>query len=124
MSDRLRVLIVDDYPGIVKAVARQLADACDVVGSATDGCGALQAVRQLRPDLVVLDVKLADVDGLKVCSEITQAYPRTKVVVFTGADDPEVGQRAFEAGASAFVDKLALDDSLMKAIRRLEAGSR
>jgi DNA-binding NarL/FixJ family response regulator len=121
MPERLRVLIVDDYPGIVKAVSRQLADDYDVVGSATEGSGLLEAVRKLRPDVVVLDVNLADVDGLKVCRQITQAAPRTKVIVFTGADDPQVRQRAFDAGACAFVDKLALDDSLMSAIRRLEA---
>ncbi len=57
----------------------------------------------------------------KVCRQITQANPQMKVIVFTGADDPEVRQRAFDAGACAFVDKLALDDSLIRAIRRLEA---
>jgi len=117
----LRVLIVDDYPGIVKALSRQLAHEYDVVGSATDGSGLLETVRQLRPDVIVLDVNLPGVDGLKICRQITHADPQAKVIVFTGAADPELRQRALAAGACAFVDKLAPDDGLMSAIRQLEA---
>jgi DNA-binding NarL/FixJ family response regulator len=69
--------------------------------------------------VIVLDVRLPNVDGLKACRQITQANPEMKVIVFTALDDPDVRRRASEAGASAFVHRLALDDDLLSAIKRL-----
>ncbi|MGZ5045718.1 MAG: response regulator [Usitatibacter sp.] len=119
MPDRLRVLIVDDYPGIVKSVSRLLAHDCDVVGSVADCSGLIEAAQRLRPDVIVLDVNLPNADGLKACREVTQNHPKMKVIVFTAMDDPDAKRRAFEAGASAFVHKLATDEDLLSIIRRL-----
>ena len=91
---RLRVLVADDHPGIVKAVTRLLTLSYDVAGSVADGSGLLAAAQQLRPDVIVLDVNLPNVDGLKACRQITQALPEMKVVVFTAVDDPDVRRRA------------------------------
>ena len=91
------------------------------MGSVVDGGELLQAAQRLRPDVIVLDVNLPNVDGLKACRQITQAYPEMKVIVFTAVDDPDVRRRAFEAGASAFVHKLALVDDLLSAVERLDA---
>jgi DNA-binding NarL/FixJ family response regulator len=121
MPGRIRVLIVDDYAGIVKSVSRLLACDCDVVGSLADCSGLIEAAQHLKPDVIVLDVNLPNVDGLKACRQIMQDNPETKVIVFTARDDPEIRRRAFEAGASAFVHKLALDGDLLSAIRRLGA---
>jgi CheY-like chemotaxis protein len=76
MPRRLRVLIVDDHPGLVKAVSRLLAWDYDVVGSVADGSGLLEAVQNLQPDVIVLDVNLPNVDGLKACRQITQLNPK------------------------------------------------
>ena len=119
MSGRLRVLIVDDHPGMLRAVARLLALDYDVVGRLADARGLLAAAQQLQPDVVVLDMNLPDVDGLTVCRQITQAYPQIKVIVFTAMADPHIRRRAFEAGASAFVHKLAADNDLLTAVRWL-----
>jgi DNA-binding NarL/FixJ family response regulator len=121
-AGRLRVLIVDDHPGILKSVSRLLAGDCDVVGSLADGRGLIEAAQRLEPDVIVLDVNLPDVDGLKACRRVTQDHPGMKVVVFTAADDPDVRRRAFEAGATAFVNKLAFDGDLLSAVTRLSAG--
>ena len=121
MPGSLRVLIADDHPGIVRAVTRLLALEHDVIGS-VGSCGALlAAVTELRPDVIVLDLHLADADGLQSCREITQTNPEVKVIVFTAADHPEVRRRAFEAGASDFVHKLASVNDLRTAVKRLEA---
>ena len=120
-SSRLRVLVADDHPGVVRAVSRLLALSYDVAGSVADGSGLLAAAQHLRPDVIVLDVNLPNVDGLKACREITQANPEMKVIVFTAVDDPDVRRRAFEAGAFAFVHKLALADDLLAAMGRLDA---
>ena len=112
MSTRLRVLLADDYPGIVDAVRRLLALDCEVVGSVTDGPALLEATQRYRPDVIVLDLNLPKVHGLEACRRITKLYPTIRVVMFTVESDPAVRQRAFEAGASAFVSKLAVDDLL------------
>jgi DNA-binding NarL/FixJ family response regulator len=121
MPGRLRVLIVDDHPGIVKSVSRLLAGDCDVVGSLTCCSGLIETALHIKADVIVLDVTLPDGDGLEACRQVTQANPAMKVIVFTAADDPGVKRRAFEAGASAFVNKLALDGDLLSAVRRLNA---
>ena len=119
MPSRRRVLIADDHPGLVRAVSRLLAPDCDVVGSVANVSGLLEAARTLQPDVIVLDLHLADADGLSACRRIKQANAEMKVIVFTAADHPETRRRAFEAGASAFVHKLAVDDDLLAAVRRL-----
>jgi DNA-binding NarL/FixJ family response regulator len=120
-SRRLRVLIADDHPGIVKSLSRLLAFDCDVVGSVADLHALAEATQRLEPDVIVLDLSLPDVDGLKACRQITMDYPEVKVIVFTAADDPNVRQRAFDAGAAAFVHKLAVGGDLLSAVRRLAA---
>jgi len=114
---RLRVLVVDDHPGVVTAVSRLLALEHHVVGSVADGGDALEAVHRLRPDVVVLDLNLPNVDGLTLCRQITRGGPELRVVVFTAADDPEARPRALEAGASAFVHKLGPVEDLLLAVR-------
>lgn len=113
MSTRLRVLLADDYPGIVDAVSRLLALDCDVVERVADGRALLLAAQRHQPDVIVLDLNLPKVHGLDACRQITQRHPAIKVIMFTVETDPAVRQRAFEAGASAFVSKLAVDDLLV-----------
>jgi DNA-binding NarL/FixJ family response regulator len=120
-SRRLRVLIADDHPGIVKSLSRLLAFDCDVVGSVADFRALAEATRRLGPDVIVLDLSLPNAGGLAACRQLTQDAPGLKVIVFTAADDPEVRQRAFDAGAAAFVHKLAVGGDLLSAVRRLGA---
>ena len=115
---RRRVLLADDYPDVVKAVSRLLALDCEIVGSVADGNALLQSAQRLQPDVIVLDVKLPNVDTLKACREITRVIPHTKVIMFTAMDAPVVSQAFIEAGASAFVSKLASVD-LLVTIQRL-----
>jgi DNA-binding NarL/FixJ family response regulator len=121
-SHRLRVLIADDHPGVVRGVSRLLALKHDVVGNVGDGGSLLEAVRRYRPDVIVLDVNLPDVDGLTACRQVLRDHPEVKVVVFTAMDTPEVKQRAFEAGAVAFVPKLAAVGELLAAVQGAGAG--
>jgi len=118
-SSRPRVLLADDYPDMVKAVSRLLAQDCDVVGSVADGSELLEAAERLQPDVIVLDLNLPNVDGLDACRQITQAFPEIRVILFTAMSDADVSQRLLGAGASAFVSKLAPVDSLVSTIKRL-----
>jgi DNA-binding NarL/FixJ family response regulator len=115
---RPRVLVADDYPDMVKAVSRLLALDCEIVGSVEDGSALLETARRLQPDVIVLDVHLPNVHSLEACREITSGNPGMKVIVFTAMDDPNTSQAFFQAGASAFVSKLASVE-LLSTIKRL-----
>jgi len=120
---RPRVLIADDYPGMVTAVSRLLALDCDVVGSVADGGALLEAVERLQPDVIVLDVNLPKIHGLEACRQVMQANPKVKVVVFTATIDPDIRQQFLEAGASAFVSKTGVEN-LLSAIKQLNIDPR
>ena len=96
----------------------RLALDCEIVGSVADGGGVLEAAQRLLPDVIVVDLNLPNVSGLEVCRQLTQLNPAPKVIVFTAMNDPDVKQRSFEVGASAFVYKGAGDD-LLSTIKRL-----
>ena len=118
MAWRPRVLLADDYPDIVNALSRLLELDCEIVGIVADGSALLQEVQRLQPDVIVLDVNLPNVHSLAACREITRVNPTTKVIMFTAMADPAVSQAFFEAGASAFVSKMAARD-LPSIIKRL-----
>ena len=103
---------------MVKAVSRLLAPDCEIVGSVADGSALLEAAQRLQPDVIVLDVNLPNVHSLDACREITRVNPTTKVIMFTAMADPAVIQAFFQAGASAFVSKVAARD-LLSTIKRL-----
>ena len=117
---RPRVLVAEDHPEVAKAVCRVLALDCEVVGSVADGSAAIEAAQRLEPDVIVIDLNLPIVNGLEACRQITQLNLKTKVILFTAMNDPDLRQRAFEVGASAFVSKMAGDgNNLLSTIKRL-----
>ena len=118
---RPRVVIAEDHAELAKAVGRVLSLDCEVVGSVVDGGAVLETVQRLQPDAIVLDLHLPNVDGLDLCRQITHMNPEAKVIVFTAMNDPDLRQRCFELGASAFVSKMAGhgDGDLLSTIKRL-----
>lgn len=100
------VLIVDDHAAF-RSLARQLlqADGYDVIGEATDGQAGLDAVRQLCPDVVLLDVRLPDMDGFAVAGRLTACGCTSAVVVTSSSDDPLYPERATRNGARGFLAK-------------------
>jgi CheY-like chemotaxis protein len=119
MTFRPRVLLADDYPDMLKAVSRLLSLDCEVVGTVADGGALLEAAQRLRPDVIVLDLNLPELNGLEACRQIAQMHPEINVVVFTATDDPDLRQRSVEVGASAVVSKLAGYADLLSTIKRL-----
>jgi len=118
LPKRPRVLIAEDHPGVAKAVRRVLSLDCDVVGTVADGSAVLEAVQRLLPDVIVVDLNLPNVSGLEACRQITQLNPEAKVIVFSALNDPDMTQRSFQAGASAFVFK-GTGDGLLSTVKRL-----
>lgn len=114
---RVRVLLADDYSGILTGVQRLLGSWCDVVGVVTSGEAAVETAKKLVPDVVVMDATLRGLDGIEACRRISADLPGTRIVIFTGFDDPALRSRAFAAGASAFVLKHRVAEELATAIR-------
>ena len=118
MPTRPRVLLVDDHPGIVRALSRLLSTDCDVVGVMADGREAADAAARLQPVVIVVDLNLPDVSGLDVCRQINDNNPRVKVIVISARIDEAIRDEALAAGASGFFEKSAANE-LVVAIRRL-----
>ena len=119
MTRRPRVLIAEDHAGMAKAISRLLSLDCDIVGSVKDGRAVVEDVQRLQPDIIVLDLNLPDISGLAVCRQITRLNLQAKVIVFTAMNDPLIRKRCLEAGAFAFVSKMAGDGDLLSTVRRL-----
>ena len=101
-----RILIVDDHPSFRATVKTLLlADGFDVVGEAEDGHSALEAIERLRPDLVLLDVQLPDMDGFAVAKELFRRIEVAPKVVLTSHDESGFGPIVGRCGAAAFVPK-------------------
>jgi DNA-binding NarL/FixJ family response regulator len=121
---RPRILLADDYPGLIVALQRLLSRSCEVVGSVSSGRDAVAAAAALRPDVVVLDLTLPDMSGLEACGHIRLASPGTIIVVLTAIDDVDVRARALDVGASAFLVKQSAAGELESTIHRLLAETR
>jgi two-component system, NarL family, response regulator NreC len=115
---RPRLLVADDDAGICTAVTRLLSSSCDIVGCAADNTTLFEAAARLRPDIVLLDFSLTgSLSAIEVCRRLKATVPDMSVVAFTGHDDDDLRQAAYDAGASSFVAKLRAGTDLLPAIR-------
>jgi DNA-binding NarL/FixJ family response regulator len=119
----IRVLIVDDHPVVRQGLAALLGvqDGMSVAGEAADGPAALSQAAALRPDIVLLDLKLPGLDGLEVLDGLRSSGAR--VLVLTSATDPERTRRAVRAGAAGVLYKDIDPDALIRAIRSVHDGN-
>jgi RNA polymerase sigma factor (sigma-70 family) len=117
------ILIVDDHP-VVREGLRALVRARDmqVVGEAAGGQEAVELARRLRPDVVLMDIRLPDMDGFAATAAIKQELPRTAVIMVTSYESREYLERALEVGASGYVLKGMPREAYLEAIRTVRAG--
>jgi DNA-binding NarL/FixJ family response regulator len=115
------VLIVDDHP-VFRSIARRLlrTGGYDVVGEAEDGTSALAATRRLRPDLVLLDIQLPDVDGCQVAQWLSAEVDPPTVVLISSREAADYGARIERCGARGFLSKADLTHATLEAILRPE----
>ena len=100
------VLIVDDHAAFRLGARELLAvDGYDVIGEAADGAAGLQAAAELRPDVILLDVRLPDMDGFQVAGALAARGSTAAVVLTSSSDDPLYPERATCCGARGFVAK-------------------
>lgn len=124
--ETLRILIADDH-GLVRHGARELLNSrrgWTVVGEAANGREALEKAIELKPDVAVIDISMPDLDGVEVARQIREAVPDTKVLVLTMHESEQMVRRALDAGASGYLLKSDLTDSLIKAVKAVAQGKR
>lgn len=117
-AGRPRVLLADDYAGILTALERLLKPFCNIVGLVEDGQHLLESARLLQPDIVVVDIFLPEVNGLEACRRIKEATPHIQVIVLSATDDVETRARAMQVGAFAFISKRHAADRLPGTIEK------
>lgn len=119
----IRVLIVDDQLLIRLGLTEMLAGSeVEIVGTAGTAKQAFQMCEKLKPQVVLLDVRLPDEDGLELLDRIRQKWPEIKVVILTNYDNPTYVARAAALGASDFLLKGVSRDELLASIRAAAAG--
>jgi DNA-binding NarL/FixJ family response regulator len=104
-----RVLIVDDHPTF-RATAHALleAEGFDVVGEAADGASALEQAERLRPDVILLDVQLPDIDGFEVAARLSADGLEARIVLVSSRDRSDFGPLVERSGAAGFIPKAEL----------------
>jgi len=119
---RPRVLLADDHRLLREAFVKLLEPDCDVVGAVADGRALLEAVPTLRPDIVVLDIAMPQLNGLDAARQLKHAMPDVKVIFLTVSEDPDLAAEAFRTGASGFLLKNSAASELLQAIRDVSQG--
>lgn len=120
----IRLLIVDDHEVVrvgLRTLLQMEAD-ISVVGEAADGVEAVRLAIQLRPDLVLMDVRMAAMDGIEACRALRSELPETNVLMLTSFGTQEAVLDALMAGASGFLLKNAGHEELLRAVRAVAAG--
>lgn len=122
---KIRLLLVDDHQ-IVRAGLRMLFQAekdMEIVGEAGSGEKALEAVRDLKPDVVIMDVAMPGMGGIEATQQIKEASPDTTVLALTMHEDEQYFFEMLNAGASGYIPKRAAPDDLVSAIRVVSEGN-
>jgi DNA-binding NarL/FixJ family response regulator len=119
-----RVLIADDHDLVREGLLAVLKDEPDleVVGEAKNGREALEMCRQMRPDLILMDVRMPEMDGLAATRAIKEELPTTSVVMVTMHENPDYLLEAIRAGAAGYILKDAAGERLVEAVRRTLEG--
>jgi DNA-binding NarL/FixJ family response regulator len=120
----IRLMVVDDHEvaraGLVSILASE--PGFEVVGTAASGRKAMQLARKLKPDVVLMDIRMPDIDGLRATRGIKKTCPATAVIMVTIVENPDYLFEAVRAGASGYLLKDAAKGEIVKAVRQVARG--
>jgi DNA-binding NarL/FixJ family response regulator len=119
-----RVLLCDDHEIVREAIKLRMADSeeVEIVGEASDGREVVDKVKEVEPDVVIIDVEMPKRDGIEGTRELLKARPETKVIVFTAHAQPDLLSLALRAGASGYVLKSAPAEDIARAVKVVAGG--
>jgi DNA-binding NarL/FixJ family response regulator len=121
----IRVVVVDDH-ALHRDGTRQILDAypdLEVVGDANSGEVALAVINKLRPDVVLMDIRLPGMNGIEVTRRLTRDLPGVRVLMVSAYDEDEYVRGALEAGAAGYLSKTAPGKELVQAVRAVAGGT-
>jgi DNA-binding NarL/FixJ family response regulator len=122
--DAIKILIVDDHPVVREGIGAMLKHEPDfkIVGEAANGVEALEQARELSPDVILMDLRMPEMDGVEAITKIKEVKPETKFIILTTYSDDEYIFKGIAAGARAYLLKDAPREELFKAIRAVYRG--
>lgn len=122
----IRVLVVDDHDLVRTGISRMLADidGLQVIGQAESGEAAIRKCRELKPDVVLMDVKMPGIGGLEATRKLLRSQPDVKVIAVTICEEDPFPTRLLQAGAAGYLTKGAALEEMIQAIRMVFAGQR
>ena len=122
--NKIKVLVVDDQTALAEEIAEILRtdSGLEVVGTAADGFDALAKIPDARPDVVLLDIRMPNMNGVVATQRIKTEYPETKVLILTTFDDSDYILNAINNGASGYLLKDIGGDALITAVKNANAG--
>jgi len=125
-AQEIRVLCVDDHPIVREGIAAMMENEDDVVsvGEAADGKAAIEQYRKLKPDVVVMDLRMPGLGGLEATIQIRREFPAARIIVLTTYEGDEDIHRALDAGARGYLLKDSVRRELLQSIREVHAGQR
>lgn len=123
-SNPIRILIVDDHAVVRGGLSKflQVHKDLELVGEAENGAEAMRLTRQLQPDVVLMDLKMPEMDGVAATREIRTRFPKVRVIVLTSFAEDNMVQGALQAGATGYLLKNVTGAELANAIRAAYAG--
>jgi DNA-binding NarL/FixJ family response regulator len=124
IEKRIRIVIADDHPIVRDGIRRLLSleSDIDVVGEAGDGRAVLDVVHETNPDILLLDLRMPNLDGLGALETLQQTNKRTRVIILTASEDKNEFVQAMKLGCSGIVLKQTAPDLIVKSIRKVFAG--
>ncbi|GBC56639.1 BarA-associated response regulator UvrY (= GacA = SirA) [Stutzerimonas stutzeri] len=120
------MLVVDDHDLVRTGISRMLADisGLQVIGQADSGEDAIRKARELKPDVVLMDVKMPGIGGLEATRKLLRSYPNLKVIAVTICEEDPFPTRLLQAGAAGYLTKGAALEEMVQAIRMVLGGQR
>ena len=122
MQDPVRILLADDNPAVLDMLNRMLQKDFVIAGAMNNAASVLREAPELKPDVIILDVSLGDLNGFDVTRQLRDAKCTAKIIFLTVHEDFEFVRAAFDAGASGYVFKSRMNIDLRSALEAIKNG--